>query len=260
MKRFLVLLAATAASCSTPSISVIPYAAMNSLEGSVASSGGGLAAGTDLADIGLDESESVFGGRIDFAGSSSHWSIASSSSSFAGSGPLDSSLDIGGFEFDVSVDIDTEMEVGTTSVMWTYDWGLGDTAHFGLGLGITSLDLAMVVTGSVETFPGSGVFTTETGSMDETLPIPMIGVRLGGDIGPVRLEASYGFLDVSADDAEVSVTDFDVYVGLDILGDFGSLIIGYREFAFDAEFEDSSDSPDLDLTLGGPYAGIRIGF
>ena len=153
---------------------------------------------------------------------------------------------------------DTEMEVGTTSVMWTHDWGLGDTAHFGLGLGVTSLGLAMDITGTVETSPG--VFTTETGSMDETLPIPMIGVRLGGDIGPVRLEASYGFLDVDADEAEVSVTDLDVYAGLDILGDFGSLVVGYREFAFDAAFEDSSDSADLDLTLGGPYLGVRIGF
>jgi hypothetical protein len=231
---------------------------MNSLTGSVASSGSGLAVATDLESLGISDSETVVGGRIDFAGESSHWSIAHSSSAFDGVGQLDSTLDVGGFEFEASVPTDTSMEVGTTSVMWTHDWGLGETAHFGLGLGVTALGLAMDVTGEVD--DGMGGTTTETGSMDETLPIPMIGVRLGGDIGPVRLEASYGFLDVDADEAEVSVTDLDVYAGLDIFGDFGSLIVGYREFSFSAAFEADSDSADLDLMLGGPYVGVRIGF
>ena len=258
MKRILVLLAATAASCSTPSLSVIPYAAMNSLEGSVASSGSGIAVATDLEGLGISDSETVVGGRIDFAGTSSHWSIAHSSSAFDGNGQLDGLLDVGGFEFEASAPTATNMEVGTTSVMWTHDWGFGDTAHFGLGLGVTSLSLAMDVTGEVD--DGMGGTTTETGMMDETLPIPMLGARIGGDIGPVRIEASYGFLDVDSEDAEVSVTDLDVYAGLDLFGDFGSLVVGYREFAFSAAFEADSDSADLDLTLGGPYVGVRIGF
>ena len=220
MKRILVLLAATAASCSTPSVSVVPYAAMNSLDGSVASSGSGVAVSTDLEGLGISDSETVMGGRIDFAGANSHWSIAHSSSAFEGSGQLDGLLDVGGFEFEASAPTDTTMEVGTTSVMWTYDWGLGDTAHFGLGLGVTSLGLAMDITGQVDDdgVPG-GSTSPQTGSMDETLPIPMLGARIGGDIGPLRLEASYGFLDVAAEDAEVSVTDLDIYAGVDLFGD-----------------------------------------
>ena len=256
MKKALALVALMA-SCSTPSLSVVPYTAMNSLEGSVASSGG-IAASTDLENLGIDDSESVFGGRIDFSGTNSHWSVASSTSAFDGSGLLDAEFDIGGFEFESGVPTDMSMEVGTTSVMWTYDWGLGDTAHFGLGVGVTALALAVDVTGEVD--DGMGGTITETGSMDETIPIPMLGARIGGVVGPVRLEASYGFLDVAAEDAEVSVTDLDVYVGIDLFGDFGSLIAGYREFDFLTEFESDSDSANLDLNLGGPYVGVRIGF
>ncbi len=143
------------------------------------------------------------------------------------------------------------MDMTTTSVLWTYNWGLGDTAHFGLGLGVTALGIAMQVTEEI---------TGETGEMDETLPIPLIGLRLGGDIGPVRVEATYAFLEVDVDEGSVSVTDMDIYGGLDVLGDMGTLVIGYREFAFDASFADASDSADLDLQLGGPYVGFRFAF
>ena len=233
----------------------MPYMASNTLEGSISSSGSGVGLSTDLEALGIDDSEAVFGGRIDLQGTSSHWSIShSSTSSSATGGDLFDDLEIDGVTLDELVPVDTEMEVGATSILWTHDWGLGDTAHFGLGFGVTALQLGADFSGEE---PGGGAVTA---SMDETLPVPLIGVRLGGDVGPIRLEASYAFLNVDAEDAEVSVTDFDVYTGLDILGDLGSLVIGYREFSIDAEFDSDSDSANLDLTLGGPYAGVRFGF
>ncbi len=235
----------------------MPYMASNTLEGSISSSGSGAGVSTDLESLGIDDSEAVFGGRIDLQGDTSHWSIShSSTSSSATGGDLAANLEIDGITLSGIVPVDTEMEVGATSVLWTHDWGLGDTAHFGLGFGVTALQLGADFSGEELGNPGVPV----TASMDETLPVPLIGVRLGGDVGPIRLEASYAFLNVDAEDAEVSVTDFDVYTGLDILGDFGSLVVGYREFSIDAEFESDSDSANLDLTLGGPYAGVRFGF
>ena len=251
MNRILMALAALTASCSAPSVSVMPFVASSSLDGSVASSGGGISASTDLGSLGVGDAEVGFGGRVDLVGPSSQWSITHGSSSFDGSGLLDAALDLGGNTFETDIDVATNMDMTTTSVLWTHNWGLGDTAHFGLGLGVTALGIAMQVTEEI-----SG----ETGKMDETLPIPLLGLRLGGDIGPVRVEATYAFLEVDVDEGSISVTDMDIYGGLDVLGDVGTLVIGYREFAFDANFEDASDSANLDLQLGGPYVGVRFAF
>ena len=65
MKRILMALAAVTASCSAPSVSVMPFVASNSLDGSVASSGGGLSASTDLGSLGVGDAETGIGGRID---------------------------------------------------------------------------------------------------------------------------------------------------------------------------------------------------
>jgi hypothetical protein len=254
MKCILMALAAVTASCSAPSVSVMPFVASSSLDGSVASSGGGISASTGLDSLGVGDAEAGFGGRVDFVGPSSQWSITHGSSSFDGSGLLDATLNLGGFDFDTTVPATTSMDLAVTSLLWTKNFGIGDTAHFGIGLGITSLGLAMKITGDTV---GGG---EETGQMDETLPIPLLGLRLGGDLGPVRLEATYAFLEVDVDEGSVSVTDLDIYGGLDVLGDVGTLVIGYREFAFDASFEDASDSADLDLQLGGPYLGVRFAF
>ena len=251
MNRILMALAALTASCSAPSVSVMPFVASSSLDGSVASSGGGISASTDLGSLGVGDAEVGFGGRVDLVGPSSQWSITHGSSSFDGSGLLDAALDLGGTTFETDLDVATNMDMTTTSVLWTHNWGLGDTAHFGLGLGVTALGIAMQVTEEI-----SG----ETGKMDETLPIPLLGLRLGGDIGPVRVEATCAFLEVDVDEGSVSVADMAIYGGLDVLGDVGTLVIGYREFAFDANFEDASDSANLDLQLGGPYVGVRFAF
>jgi hypothetical protein len=261
MKRILIVIAAMTASCTAPSVSVMPFVASSSLDGSVASSGGGITASTDLGSLGVGDAEVGFGGRVDLVGPSSQWSITHGSSSFDGSGLLDASLDLGGFEFEAALPATMSMDMGVTSLLWTKNFGIGDTAHFGIGFGLSALGIAAKIEGEVDDdgIPG-GSTTTETGSMDETLPIPLLGLRLGGDIGPVRVEATYAFLEVDVDEGSVSVTDMDIYGGLDVLGDIGTLVIGYREFAFDASFADASDSADMDLQLGGPYLGVRFAF
>ena len=260
MKRILIALAAMTASCSAPSVIVMPFVASSSLDGSVASSGGGVSASTDLGSLGVGDAETDIGGRIDFVGPSSQWSITHSSSTFDGSGLLDASLDLGGFEFEASLPATMSMDMGVTSLLWTKNFGIGDTAHFGIGVGLSALGIAAKIEGEVDDGTGTGTTVTETGEMDETLPIPLLGLRLGGDIGPVRVEATYAFLEVDVDEGSVSVTDMDIYGGLDVLGDIGTLVIGYREFAFDASFADASDSADMDLQLGGPYLGVRFAF
>jgi hypothetical protein len=251
MKRILMSLAVVTTSCSAPSVSVMPFLASNSLDGSIASSGEVGDVSTDLGGLGVGDAERGFGGRLDFIGPGSQWSISHVGSNFAGDGTMSAELKLGDATFEEDVEVATTLDLAVTSLLWTYNFGLGDTAHFGLGLGVTSLGITMQITDK-----DTGV----AGQMDETLPIPLIGLRLGGDVGPVRVEGTYSFLKVDVDEGNVSVTDMDVYAGLDVLGDMGTLVLGYREFAFDANFKDASDSANLDLQLGGPYFGVRFSF
>jgi hypothetical protein len=229
----------------------MPFLASNSLDGSIASSGEVGDVSTDLGGLGVGDAERGFGGRLDFIGPGSQWSISHAGSNFAGDGTMSAELTLGGATIGQDADVATTLDLAVTSLLWTKNFGLGDTAHFGLGLGVTSLGITMQITEEI---------TDETGQMDETLPIPLIGLRLGGDVGPVRVEGTYSFLKVDVDEGNVSVTDMDVYAGLDVLGDMGTLVLGYREFAFDANFKDASDSANLDLQLGGPYFGVRFSF
>ena len=252
MKKALALLALMA-SCSAPSVTIVPAAIENSLTGSVsAATGGGVSGSNDLASMGLGESEIVFSPKIDLNFLSSEISISTSSTSFAGSGVLDAEIEFGGEAVGVGTNVDSEMDVTATSLLWTFNFVNTDTAHFGLGLGISGLDFEL---GIEET--GNPANSTAS---DEVLPVPLVGIRAGGDLGPFRLEASFATLQVDADGGEIAVNDVDIYAGFDIIGDSGSVVVGYRSFDVDASYDDGDDSVALELGLGGPYVGVRLGF
>lgn len=252
MKKALVVLGLLA-SCSAPSVSVMPTVIDNSLTGSISgSSGGGVTGSNDLGDLGLGDSEMVFSPRLDLNFLSSQISISNSSSAFSGSGTLDAEIEFGGEGIGVGVDVDTVMDIDATSLLWTYNFVNTDTAHFGLGLGLSAFDFALDM-------EETGVPANST-STDEILPVPLIGIRAGGDLGMIRLAGSLSTLQVDADGGEISVTDLDIYAGIDIIGDTGTLIVGYRSFDVDAAYDDGADSVALELGLGGPYFGLRLSF
>jgi len=252
MKKALVLLGLLA-SCSAPSVSVMPTVIDNSLTGSISgSSSGGVAGSNGLDDLGLGDSEMVFSPRLDLNFLSSQISVTNSSSAFSGSGTLDAEIGFGGDDLAVGLDVDTDMDLDATSVLWTYNFLNTDTAHFGLGFGISAIDFALNME---ET--GNPINSTAT---DEILPVPLIGIRAGGDLGLIRLAGSLSTLQVDADGGEISVTDLDIYAGVDFIGDTGTLVLGYRSFDVDAAYDDGDDSVALELGLGGPYFGLRLSF
>ena len=120
MKKALALLALMA-SCSAPSVTIVPAAIENSLTGSVsAATGGGVSGSNDLASIGLGDSEMVFSPKVDLNFLSSEISISTSSTSFAGSGVLDAEIEFNGEAVGVGTNVDSEMDVTATSLLWTF--------------------------------------------------------------------------------------------------------------------------------------------
>ncbi len=246
MKKALALLALMA-SCSAPSVTFVPAGAQNSLSGSVTTAGAALS--NDWDTLGLGDSEVVVSPKINLNFLGSEISISSSSTSFAGSGVLSGALAGGGGSIDAGIDVESELELTWTSLLWTFNFVNMDTAHFGVGLGVTALEHELLIHDPSSVFddidPDPGV-----------LPVPLIGLRAGGDVGPIRLEASFATLQFSNDEGEFSVNDVDAYAGYDIIGDTGSIVVGYRS----VDMEVSKGLREVELGLGGPYVGIRLSF
>jgi hypothetical protein len=255
MKKTLIVLGLLV-SCSAPSVSVIPAVIDNSLTGSISgtsdSSLGSIPGSNDLEDdLGLGESDMVFSPRLDLNFLSSQISVSNSSPSFSGSGTLveDMGFDDDSPNFPAGSEVDTALDLNATSLLWTYNFVNTDAAHFGLGLGISAFDF---------------VFNMETdiGALDTDVrwPVPLIGIRAGGDLGVVRLAASLATLQVAANGGEISFTDLDVYAGIDVIGDTGGLVLGYRSIDIEAAYDDGEASVAMELGLGGPYFGLRLSF
>jgi hypothetical protein len=252
MKKALALLALMA-SCSTPSVTVVPAAIESSLTGSVGVATGGLGDfdANDLDSMGLGDSEAVFFPKINLNFLRSEISVGSFSGGFAGDGELEFVFPHDGAS--LVGDVHSELDVKVTNLLWTYNFVNADTAHFGVGLGVTDFDFAL----NLHELGNPG---TSLPPLEKSVPVPLVGLRAGGDFGLLRLEGSFATLQVDADGGEISVTDLDVYAGFDVIGDSGSVVLGYRSFDVDASYDDGEDSVELELGLGGPYAGVRLGF
>ena len=101
-------------------------------------------------------------------------------------------------------------------------------------------------------------------AFDELAPVPVVAVRVGGDIGPVSLSALASGLSVSIGDLDATYLDLDLMAKWRLLGEkngfAGSLAAGWRHTRLDAELDDDADQVDLDLTFSGPWFGATIGF
>ena len=88
-----------------------------------------------------------------------------------------------------------------------------------------------------------------------------------------RAGASLGDFSVTGllSGAPFDVSDLDLtYYDLDVSGRWrflgsrqlvsGSLLIGWRQFVTDFEYDDGDDEVVGDLTFSGPYVGIQINF
>lgn len=247
-----------AAACSAPSLDLTPRLAMLEPEGSFGFNDTlGNQVSQDLPDnLGLEKDSSSLGLRADLDLGAPHLTASIQGSTHDGEGVLDGEIEYDEQVIDADASVATDFSLTGYSFIATWDLIPGDSFELGLGLGANVLDIQMEVQSKDD--------PTQSVAFDELAPVPVVAVRVGGDIGPVSLSALASGLSVSIGDLDATYLDLDLMAKWRLLGEkggfAGSLAAGWRHTHLDAELDDDADQVDLDLTFSGPWFGATIGF
>ena len=72
--------------------------------------------------------------------------------------------------------------------------------------------------------------------------------------GDIELDGVSGELDISLVSGDV-----DLRAGFSVFGPL-SAFVGYRDNAIEVDYVDGTDAGRIDLSIGGPYLGVRASF
>ncbi|MCC7013457.1 MAG: hypothetical protein IT454_12910 [Planctomycetes bacterium] len=201
-------------------------------------------------DLGLDDDASTVGARFDLKFGSPHLTLSTQASSWDGDGIL--SADFGGIS--ASTAVESELDLALHRGVITFDMVPTDFVEFGLGLGVTVVDIEASVTDNL------GVVTEE---VDESLPVPLLAARLGGRFWLLDAEALVAGLTADVDGDEATYLEIDVNAKLAFLGEHGglsgSVVLGWRQIDLEVDYADDTDDVHADLTFDGPYFGLQLG-
>lgn len=207
----------------------------------------------DLETMGLQD-DSTFSPRADFEWGGFHVSASQSTTDHSGSGQVDATIEYNGVTISGGENVQTDFELGLTNVLMTWDVIPGDMVEIGLGVGAMLMDFDANIMSTDN--PGNDV------TLDEQFPIPMIVGRAGLEVAGFDLEGVLGGLSVNIDGDEATVLDLDVglsYELVDIGGAvMGHIMVGYRSFDIDVQYDDDDGEVDFDSSFSGPYFGISL--
>lgn len=243
------------AGCSLPRAMVTPRLGTFDVKGDIAVSSSGASASNSVDSVGLVEDDSVFGGRVDLAWGGIELSASAQTSTHDGDGVLEADVSQGGTTISAGTSVASALDLGLYNALLTFDLVPGDTFELGIGPGISVIDIQASFTDTT---------TSDQVSTDEVVPVPLLVLRAGAQLGPVHVSALVGGMKVSIDGNDATYLDVDLMGRLRLLGDgdhmTGWLTVGWREVDIDVQYDDGGDSVDADLTFSGPYFGVTIGF
>jgi hypothetical protein len=238
------------AACSTPSIRAGPSVGFANLDGDFAASSGSISASNDFSDLGLDDRETEIGARVDLKWGSPHLTVSFARTEMSGDGTTTAQLENDGVIIPVGASVDSDVELTHGQAVITFDLLPTDMFELGLGVGVE----ALAIDGTIED-TGSG----DSIETDETAPIPVIAARAGFGLGPVDVSLLATGMDLEIDGDEVSFFDFDLRGSVSLFS-HGELVLGYRRWEADLEYDDDGDRIAADFTLDGPYIGFSLSF
>lgn len=238
------------AACAAPQFEATPHYGLAQLSGDFAIATGGITGTNDVEDLGIDDDEGAPGMRVDLRWGSPHLSVAVSDTSWSGTGTTTAELSQGAVTIPAGSNVETDVDLTCGNAIVTFDFVPSDVVEVGLGFG---LEAASVQTRVRQVGLGVGIDT------DEEVPIPVVALRAGVDLGPVSVDGLLA--GISIDYSGDSLTFYD----LDLRGrwemwDHAHLIVGYKRWVVDLEYEDGAENVELDVTADGPYFGIAIAF
>lgn len=244
------------ASCATPELWAEARYGWMKVDGDLGvQAGGSVSATSSLDSLGLDDSESAIGGRIDLTFGSPHLTIIGWSTKFEGDGTAQATISQGGTVITAGTPVESSLDYGAYSALLTFDLFPGDTFDLGIGVGATYLD----VDASIE-----DQTVNQQVSTDEQLPVPVLAAEASVDLFD-RLQLSVLAAGVYFEYSGDQVTYVDVDANLkfrlfDMTGFAGYITGGYRFAVLDLEYDDSNGAVDVDADFSGPYVGLAVSF
>lgn len=241
--------AAGMSSCAPQMLIAADYGALDAQGDLGVTTGGGAGnSQNSLDDLGLDGDAGTLGIAADFKWGVPHLSLAAAQASWDGSGVLSASY--GGIT--AGTQVDSQAELGLYRALLTFDVLPTDAFELGIGFGASVIDLDAEVTGGG---------TRE--STDQAFPIPLLALRGGLRVWRIDLQAVLAGLSAKVDGDEATYFETDFSGRFALFGEHGdlngSLVLGWRRFDLEAEYDDGGDHVNADLELDGPYFGLQIG-
>src|SRR5882672_10851560 len=182
LKRFVTvaLLAVVAGACSAPEFVIQPDYALTSPDGKIKLAGNGVNTGSNsLSSLGIKDSEGTFGLRADFDWLLPHVTVTTQKTSWDGSGTLDQAVSGGGVVIPAGTPVKSELDLGITKGLVTFDIMPTQAFELGIGLGLSVIDFKASV-------QQSG--TNNKVETDETVPVPLLALRAGATIWRFAVE------------------------------------------------------------------------
>ena len=261
MQRLLLpLLALPLFACSAPSASVGVHVGQYALDGDVglatAAAGGAVNATTSLDGLGLGDDSTSLGADVVINLGVPTLVLSAVQTDYSGNGTLAGDFEVDGVTLPAGTDVASALDVSMYQAFFLFEVVPGDTVDLAIGLGVDMLDFDGSFTG--DTDPTAGV-AIETLTLDQPVPLPVAGARAAIALGPVDLSAFVTGAAFDFDDVEVSALDIDLRAGFSVFGPL-SAFVGYRDNAIEVDYVDGTDAGRIDLSIGGPYLGVRASF
>jgi hypothetical protein len=184
-----------------------------------------------------------------------HLSVQAFGADFSGDGVTEGTLEIGGETIPVNAAVHTDLDLADLKSTLTWDLVPSDTVELGLGVGVAVLavDLHMVEKN------GPGELDSE-----RSIPVPLLAGRFALHFGALGLYAELGYTDVSIDEGDLVLADYELGATMTLFGSeghmAGRLAAGWRGMHADAEIVDDESDVDANLTLDGPFVGFVLSF
>ncbi|MBI5363725.1 MAG: hypothetical protein HZA53_11140 [Planctomycetes bacterium] len=251
MKHGLLLTVSLAlTACSAPRIEATPEYGKMRMSGEFAIATAGVASTNDLKDLGLDDEEGTPGARVDLKWGLPHLSFSVSKFDTSGSGTTTADLSQGAVTIPAGTNVDSDVELIYGNAILTFDFVPGDTVEVGLGFGVEAASLQTSVKPSAG---GAGVDT------DESVPIPVLALRAGVDLGSFQVDGLLTGIKAGYSGDDLTFYDLDLRARWEVF-DHAHLLLGYKRWTVDLEYDDGADNVALDVTADGPYLGFVLAF
>jgi len=251
MKHLLLALVSSSfAACIAPNLEVTPHIGTSKLTGDFAVAAGDVTATTGIDDIGLDSRETTPSVRIDAKWGSPHLSVSLEQTKYSGSGATTVDLSKGSTTIPAGTNVDSDLDLTYGNAIITFDFLPTDMFELGIGLGV---EAAKLKTELVATSLNRTIAT------DESVPIPVVAVRAGLDLGAFAFDGTLAAIKIDYSGDELEFYDLDLRARWAAF-EHAHFLLGYRRWDVNLDYEDASDNVKLDVVSAGPYFGVVIAF